>query len=103
MNKLTSIYVYVEKEDNVNKVKGVKRSIDEKGYLFKEEDQCLEKHPFIANAIKDTPIVNYRNIKLTGNIIYTYYSSVLDGFVFNGYQLELDKNESIKFTEDGML
>lgn len=100
MVKITFIYVYVEKENGVNVVKGVKRSIEEKGYLFKEEDQCLEKHPIIANAIKDTPIVNYRNFKLTGNVIYTYYDATQNVFVFNGSRLEIDKEESIKFTED---
>lgn len=56
----TSAFIHVKKEQNILRVKGIRRNKrDEQGFLFREEDQDLSKHPYIATILKGQNITNY--------------------------------------------
>lgn len=99
---ISTVYIHVKKEDGVLKVKGVKHHFrDDGGYLFRDADQDLSKHPLVSAELKGKEVTNYRNIKITGTSLATYYDSKTEKFIFNGTELTKDEQNSLTFTEEG--
>ena len=101
---IDTVYVNVKKVDGVLKVLGVKTDIKEnKGFLFRESDQDLSKHSLVSTDLKNKTVTHYRNVKITGTGLNTYYDVKTEKFVFNGVELEKDKEDSLLFSKEGNL
>ena len=102
-NKLSYVYIHVIKENNVTFVQGLRRETkDKETFLFKENDQHLDKHPAVESQLRGQNVTNYRNVKITGQALATYYDAATDKFVFNGEVLKEDTERSICFDDEGM-
>lgn len=73
---------------------------DNSGFLFREEDQDLAKHPLIWAEIKGKDVSNYRNVKITGTALSTYFDVKNEKFVFNKVELKKDEEDSLIFTDE---
>lgn len=100
---ISAVYIHVKKENGVLKVKGLKHHFkDNSGFLFREEDQDLAKHPAIAIELKGKDVANYRNVKITGTGLSSYYDAKNEKFVFKNVELKKDEENSLVFTEEGL-
>lgn len=99
---IDTVYINVRKEDNILKVKGLKVHFkDNGGYIFREEDQDLSKHPLVAAELRSKSIKDYRNVKITGASLTTYFDPKTEKFVFKGVELQKDQKDSLLFTKEG--
>ena len=99
---ISEVYVHVKKENGVLKVKRLKKHFSEQtNFLFREEDQEISKHPMIANCLKGKDVADYRNVKVSGTSLSTYYDYKTEKFVFNGVELNKDEHESFTFSKEG--
>lgn len=98
---IDTAYVNVKKVDGVLKVIGVKVHFkDNGGFLFRQEDQDLAKHPLIAAELKSKQVNLYRNVKITGTALQTYFDHKTEKFIFNGVELNKDQEDSLHFTKE---
>lgn len=99
---ITAVYIHVKRESGVLKVKGLKHHFrDDTAFLFRDEDQDIAKHPFVSTELKGKEVSNYRNVKVSGTSLSSYYDSKNEKFIFNGVELTKDEQDSLTFNEEG--
>ena len=99
---IDTVYLHVKKVDGVLKVKGLKVHFkDNGGYVFPEEDQDLVKHPLVVADLRSKTVKDYRNVKITGVGLSTYFEPKTEKFMFKGVELQKDREDSLIFTPEG--
>lgn len=69
--------------------------------MFRDEDQDLAKHPLVIADLRSKSIKDYRNVKITGAGLTTYFDTKTEKFLFNGVELQKDKEDLLVFTPEG--
>ena len=99
---IDTVYINVKKVDGVLKVIGLKNHFkDDAEYLFREEDRDLTKHPLVIADLKFKQVKDYRNVKVTGSGLATYFDLKTEKYVFNDYELRKGQEDSIQFSKEG--